>query len=406
MDIKMDNNKPHSWIKALVVDDSKAICSLCKTILTDNYGVNYVHTTNSAPEALAVIKSFKDVNMFFLDLNMPGTDGVQLLKQIAACKFQGYIVIVSGVSTKIIQSVEDLANKYHLNFVGSIHKPIDLKDFDHIFTLVGKNKLPEFKSETQQLKIYEIIRALENDDIEVFYQPQVKLRSRKLVGVEALCRLRHPSLGLISPDKFIDKSEETDLIFHLTLNVIDKALNDWVAWYNQGIDITLSINISPYVLKFSEFTDLFLTKVAELNIPKNKICLEVTESIIEDNHEVELEALSRLAIKGVLLSLDDFGTGSASIERLHRLPFDELKLDKSFFQHSVTNRTQYDLIKSCVAMSNALDMHVVAEGIETAEHWKVAEQTGCDIVQGYYICKPIEASNINQWCSQWKHRVD
>ncbi|WP_269432885.1 EAL domain-containing protein [Pseudoalteromonas sp. '520P1 No. 412'] len=143
------------------------------------------------------------------------------------------------------------------------------------------------------------MRALENDDIEVFYQPQVKLRNRKLVCVEALCRLQHPSLGLISPDKFIDKSEETDLIFHLTLNVIDKASTDWVAWYNQGIDITLSIYISPYVLKFSEFTDLFLTKVAELNITKNKIFLEVTESIIVDNYEVELEALSRLAIKGV-----------------------------------------------------------------------------------------------------------
>ena len=89
--------------------------------------------------------------MIFLDLNMLGTDGVQLLKNIAACKFQGHVVIVSGVSTKIIQSVEDLANKYNLNFVGSIHKPIDLKDFDHIFTLVGKNKLPELKSETQQL---------------------------------------------------------------------------------------------------------------------------------------------------------------------------------------------------------------------------------------------------------------
>ena len=107
--------------------------------------------------------------------------------------------------------MEDLANKYNLNFVGSIHKPIDLKDFD---------------------------------DIEVFYQPQVKLRNRKLVCVEALCRLRDHSLGLISPDKFIDKSEETDLIFHLTLNVIDKASTDWVAWYNQEIDITLSINSS------------------------------------------------------------------------------------------------------------------------------------------------------------------
>lgn len=100
--------------------------------------------------------------MIFLDLNMLGADGVQLLKNIAACKFQGYVVIVSGVSTKIIQSVEDLANKYNLNFFGSIHKPIDLKDFD---------------------------------DIEVFYQPQVKLRNRKLVCVEALCRLRHPSLA-------------------------------------------------------------------------------------------------------------------------------------------------------------------------------------------------------------------
>jgi len=403
----MDSHKPaYSWVKALVVDDSKAICSLCKSILTDNYNVNYVHTSNSAPEALALIKSFKDVNMIFLDLNMPGTDGVQLLKQISACRFKGYIVIVSGVSAKIIQSVEDLATKYNLNFIGSIHKPIDIKDFDHVFSQLDNHKLPEFEQEKQQLKIYEIIRALENDDIEVFYQPQVKLKNRKLVGVEALCRLRHPSLGLISPDKFIDKSEETDLIFHLTLNIINQAFSDWLTWFNQGIDLTLSINISPYVLRFSEFTDLFLSKVAELNIPKNKICLEVTESIIEENHEVELEALSRLAIKGILLSLDDFGTGSASIEKLHRLPFDELKLDKSFFQCSKTNRAQFDLIKSCVAMSNALDLHTVAEGIETAEHWKIAEQTGCDIVQGYYICKPIEASDISQWCYQWKHRVD
>ena len=329
------NHLTYAWLKALIVDDSKAICELCKNILIENYGINYVHTTNSAPEALAVIKSFKDINMIFLDLNMPGTDGVQLLKKIADFKFKGYIVIVSGVSAKIIQGVEDLANKYNLNYIGSIHKPIDLKDFDHIFTQVGKNTPSGINNKTKQLKIYEIIRALEKDAIEVFYQPQVKLRNRKFIGVEALCRLHHPRLGLISPDQFIDKSEETDLIFHLTLCVIDKALNDWVLWHNQGMKLTLSINISPYVLKFTEFTDLFLTKLSVLNIPIEKICLEVTESIIEENHQVELETLSRLAIKGVMLSLDDFGTGSASIERLHRLPFDELKLDKSFFQNSI-----------------------------------------------------------------------
>ena len=218
-------NKGFDWLNVLLVDDSVAILKFVSKVLEENYNISNIYSAYSAPEAMQVLKKSSQINLLFLDLNMPNVDGIQFLEQLHKHEYKGYIVIMSGVSTQIISSVELLAKKYGLNYIGTLLKPIHELDFGHIIDKIGTSRKKHQESES--LKDYEIIRAIKNDDIEVLYQPQVELTTRSFIGVEALCRMKHPRLGMVSPDRFIDKAEESDLIVHITLAVLKRSFKDW-----------------------------------------------------------------------------------------------------------------------------------------------------------------------------------
>ena len=172
----------------------------------------------------------------------------------------------------------------------------------------------------EPLKTYEIIRAIKNNEIAVLYQPQVSLSSREFIGVEALCRINHPRLGLVSPDKFINKAEESELITFITFDVLKKVMIDWRAWYMSGLNIQLSVNISPIALDKNYFYDRVFNIIKGLSMPSEKLCLEITEDVLANDHVQELVNFNRLGMRGVELALDDFGQKNATVDRLQQLP--------------------------------------------------------------------------------------
>ncbi|NQY87290.1 MAG: EAL domain-containing response regulator [Colwellia sp.] len=394
------DNKGFNWLNVLLVDDSVAILKFVEKVLIESFGIAHIHCAASASEAMQILRRSKNINLLFLDLNMPNIDGIQLLEQLHKLDYHGYVVIMSGVSTKIISSVEILAKKYSLNYIGTLLKPIHEQDFESIINKIGTSRIKSKNPES--LKTYEIVRAIKNNDIEVLYQPQIELSTRDFMGVEALCRMNHPSLGLVSPDRFIDKAEESELIVHITLAVLKKSFNDWHKWYQHGLNIKLSVNASPIALQQPEFADTIFMLLEQFNMPAKNLCIEITEGVLADDHLQELVNLNRLNMRGVELALDDFGQNHSTIERLQKLPLTYLKLDKSYFIENKDSFNQMSLINTCLAIANKLQIRTIAEGVEDAEVMSLVTEMGCDIGQGYYISRPIAAKKIFSWAREWQ----
>ncbi|WP_206486237.1 EAL domain-containing response regulator [Thalassotalea sp. G2M2-11] len=392
-----------SWLNVLLIDDSQSILDFVSSVLEQNYGIDNIYQATTATEAIQVMRRTKNFNLVFVDLNMPNMDGIQLLEQIHDLNFQGYIAIMSGIAIRIISSVESLAKQYKLNYIGTLIKPLHESDFEKIFNRIGKSRPKSIES--QSLKTYEIVRAVKNNDLKVLYQPQVSLSDRKFLGVEALCRLNHPRLGMVAPNRFIDKAEESELIFHITIAVFKRALADWQKWKKLGLDITLSVNVSPMNMQQPEFADNILTLLAQSNMPANKLCLEVTEHILADDHLQELSNISRLSMHGIKIALDDFGKEHATIDRLRSLPLNYVKLDKSYFIEQSDTGHQVDLLKTSMALAERLHIATCAEGIETKEAMALAAELNCDIAQGYFISYPLPAPQILAWAHEWEKKT-
>ncbi len=392
--------KGFEWLNILLVDDSMAILKFVSKVLEQNYNISNIYTAYSAPEAMQILKKSSQINLLFLDLNMPNIDGIQLLEQLKKLQYNGYLVIMSGVSTQIISSVELLAQKYGLNYIGTLLKPIHEADFGYIIDKIGTSRAKQ--QNTESLKDYEIIRAIKNDDIEVLYQPQVDLNSRTFIGVEALCRMNHPRLGMVSPDRFIGKAEESDLIVHITLAVLKRSIKDWQKWQQYGLDIKLSVNASPIALQQPEFADTVFMLLEQFSMPTDRLCIEITEGVLADDQLQELMNLNRLNMRGVELALDDFGQNHSTIERLQKLPLTYLKLDKSYFIEHKDSIRQLSLINTTLALANRLNFKTIAEGVENSKVMSLATEIGCDIGQGYYIGRPMPAKKVMNWARNWQ----
>ena len=387
------------WLNVLLVDDSVTILNYVHKVLEQSYNISHIDTASSAPEAMKILRKSKQINLLFLDLNMPDVDGIQLLSQISQLDYKGYVVIMSGVSTQIISSVESLAKTYGLNYIGTLLKPIHELNFKSLIDKIGGTR--KKNSSVESLKVYEIIRAIKNNDIEVLYQPQVNLTTRSFIGVEALCRINHPRLGMVTPDRFIDKAEESELIVHITLAVLKTSMADWLKWQQAGLDIKLSVNVSPIDLQQIEFTDTVLMLLKEYDMPAANLCLEITEGVMASDHAQELMNLNRLNMRGVEIALDDFGQKNSTIERLQNLPLAYLKLDKSYFIDNKDCSNQLALINTSISVAKDLNIKTIAEGVENNAVMSLVTEMGCDFGQGYYIGRPMSAEKLFNWQREW-----
>ncbi len=243
----------------------------------------------------------------------------------------------------------------------------------------------------------ELRQAINSDGLMVYYQPQINAKSGRLEGVEALARWQHAGEGFIGPDEFIPLAERTGLIGPLTQWVMDEALRQCAEWMRDGLDITMSINISTHNLM-----DLALpSKVAKLlkkhQLAPGKLVLEVTESVFMLDPESSLVVLNELKSLGVSLSIDDYGTGYSSLAYLKKMPVHELKIDQGFIFEMLGNENDAMIVSSTVALAHSLGLSVVAEGVETEEAWKHLQGLGCDTIQGYLISPPLPAKTFMKW---------
>ncbi|WP_225984573.1 EAL domain-containing protein [Noviherbaspirillum aerium] len=238
-------------------------------------------------------------------------------------------------------------------------------------------------------------RALERNELEVFYQPQARVNSGRIIGAEALVRWRHPTRGMVSPAEFIPLAEETGLINPLGEWVLRTACRQLQAWREAGLPpIRVAVNLSVKQLLKKDFASSVEQALNDTGIAPGMLELEITESTLMENAQDTLEALHRLRGLGVRLSIDDFGTGYSSLSYLKRFPVDIIKIDRSFVRDVPHDADDASIVTGIIALAHSLRLEVVAEGVETASQLAFLQERSCDLMQGYYLSKPVPAEQF------------
>lgn len=238
-------------------------------------------------------------------------------------------------------------------------------------------------------------RAIENQELRLFYQPQVEIATGKIIGVEALVRWQDPEIGLIPPNRFIPLAEETGLIEAIGEWVIYEACRQGREWMDAGIDyLTIAINVSPWQFRRSDINELVMNALRDTGFPASSLELELTESGLMENQEDVIGILNELRAQGVLLAIDDFGTGYSSLAYLKCFPLNVLKIDKSFIDDIPQLKDDMEITATIIAMGKILGFKVLAEGVETPEQLAFLQEKGCDIYQGYIKSKPLPADDF------------
>lgn len=243
-------------------------------------------------------------------------------------------------------------------------------------------------------------RALERDELQLYYQPKVDLAKRSVIGVESLIRWKHPEHGFIPPDEFIGMAERTRMIGALSQWVLVTAFRQCARWQQAGHDLIVSINLSTKDLNDPELPDLIAGIMAKTEAPPEKIMFEITEGSIMVDPTRVLIIVERLRAMGFQFSIDDFGTGYSSLAYLKKLPVSELKIDKSFVMDMASSQNDRVIVRATVELAHGLGLKVTAEGIETPETLEILRGYGCDIGQGYLFSKPLSATDLESWCAQ------
>jgi EAL domain-containing protein (putative c-di-GMP-specific phosphodiesterase class I)/ActR/RegA family two-component response regulator len=389
--------------RVLLIDDDPMMGELLSPVLTA-LGMDDVTIANDGDKALQWVDNDNNKEqpaLILCDLRMPGMDGIRFLRHLSERHYQGEIVIMSGGNNRLLETVYDLGIARQLDIRGALVKPITsnalakvLKSHNKASPVIKEESLPLLNSE-------DLARGLRAGEIVTQFQPKVDITTRKIDGVETLVRWYHKDLGLIAPDRFIPIAEHSRLIDELTETVIYQALRNAAAWRKQGLRIPVAVNVSVHNLQRLDLPDWLVSTATSLGVELTQITIEVTESRLMENLADALEILTRLSLQGVNLSIDDFGTGYASLDQLRRIPFNELKIDRSFVSRAHYDTAAMAILESSVGLGKKLGMSLVAEGVESRSQWQMVEKLGCHKVQGFYVSKAMNGSDIPSWIEVW-----
>ena len=353
-----------------------------------------------------------------LDLVMPEMDGVEVMVELARRECNARILITSGVGARVLDAARRSAVEHGLTIAGVIPKPFSPAVLRQMLTEKARAQTPGLptvpRSRTVQNRTDigegEFRTALEREELELVYQPKVNCIDGQLAGFEALARWNSPERGIVSPDRFISLAESSGLMPVMTRQVIGQAMN-WFsnqlrtskalrssAWHSSLINqLTLSINLSARSLDDKGFIEVVREHCDMWSIDPNNMIFELTETSAMEDPVASLDLLTRLRMKGFQLSIDDFGTGYSSMLQLVRLPFSEIKVDKSFVMAASRSDESRTVIRSIVELGHSLGLRATAEGVEDLDTLEYLKEIDCDLAQGYLISRPLSGDKAVDW---------
>jgi EAL domain-containing protein (putative c-di-GMP-specific phosphodiesterase class I) len=392
-------------LRILVIDDEPFMLTLLERTLR-RLGYASVETCADGATALARLADpTAGADVVLLDLQMPGMDGIEVIRGLVSQGYGGSLVLVSGEDERMLQTAAKLVRAQRIELLGHLQKPVAPAD---LAALLDGWQPPQAWQQRVPGKVYsaEALRAaIAAGQLVNHYQPKVALATGRVDGVESLVRWQHPEDGLVFPDRFIGLAEEHGLIDGLTRVVLADALAQTRRWRDAGLELGVAVNVSMDNLVALDFPEQVIDAVTAAGLPPEMLTLEVTESRLMHDLTAALDILTRLRLKRIRLSIDDFGTGHSSLTQLADIPFDQLKIDRSFIHGAGRDRTLQAIYDANLRLARGLDMEVVAEGVEDADDWAHLQRTGCDLAQGYFIARPMAADDIPSWIDAWRAPV-
>lgn len=379
-------------MRVLVVDDEEDICETISEIAASRgFEVDSISDPVKVADKLVLFKP----DIIMLDLMMPGTDGVELLRLLVDKVKSAKICLMSGSDARVLNSARRLGSAHGLDVIATFEKPIDIAAL--------RATLDQFSAGNNKSVVgMDIAQALALGQLILYYQPVIEIATRRVKGAEALIRWAHPTRGILPPAEFLDEIVKEGLMQPMTEHVMNTAVHQIAKWRSIGEDMTVSVNVTASSLLELSLPDHIGELCAQHQVPPEKLVLEVTETEAMRDVTRTMDVLLRMRIRNIGVSIDDFGTGHSSLRELQRMPFSEMKIDKSFVLDMANNRDCTVIVNSIIDLGHNLGLKVVAEGVEDVRIWRMLAERNCDYAQGFYMAKPMPPEEFNRWLTNWR----
>lgn len=327
-------------------------------------------------------------SVVILDVNMPGIDGIELLRDLVDMRIAARIVIASAVDVKVLETVGQLASERGLAIAATLQKPVSQEALTQV--------LERLREVEKQLLAGALAHAIANNDLILEYLPILDCKTGQISAVEALVRWQHPSRGMIPPDQFVSLAEQGDVIHQLTQWVATAATRHTARWRREGFDLGLALNISARNLEDPALAEMLASICAQSGHKPEKLTVELGAAALGGDLAHTRDTLSRLCLKGFRLSVEEFGTGDLSLGKLRRLPLSELKIDRPFVSQMMTDEDSRLVVEASIDLAHKFGLSVLAVGVTMRTILAAVKQRGADSAQGFFISPPVAADRVPQ----------
>lgn len=383
----------------LLVDDSLFQRELISALL-QGIGIHDIWQAQDGREALALLQQHQGpLPLLVVDLEMPGMDGIELLQCLAEEKIHPNVIIASGREAALISTVEGMLQALGLPLLGSLAKPISGPQLHGLLAIQHPPMRPvSWLAETTYTPtVTELAQAIRQGRIVPYYQPKVALKSGHLIGYEVLARWQHEDNRLIAPADFIPLASSSGLLRELTFTLLEQALRDTNELAAAAQPLHMALNLDISLLADRSFAEQLIQCVHLAGWQPEQWILEITESALMHDPAITLGSVCRLRLAGFGLSIDDYGTGFSTLQQLSRLPFTELKIDRTFVTEAQHNLRAEGVLRAAIETGRTLNLPCIAEGIESQAEAQLLERLGCFAGQGYLFARPMAADCLPDW---------
>lgn len=343
------------------------------------------------------------VDVAIVDLALPGMDGLELLRNLGGLPSGPRLIVTGAQPANLLFSVETLALAFGVDLLGTIAKPVTAVKLKPLLDNYTPAVRLEDRPAAPRFSFQDIGIGLQKRQFEPFFQPKIELATGQVKGLEAFARWRHPEHGVLGPASFIDALEQNNRVDFLDWSMIELSAERCRWLQDQGIPVPISLNLAPETLAHPAFVRQITACIGRHGIMPEYLTFEMPESSVLNTDPNFIERLVRLRMMGFGLAIDDYGTGRSNLQLLARIPFTELKIDRSFVDGASKRRPLGTVLRSCLGLAHSLERMSVAVGVETRQDWDFLQNLGCTYAQGYHIANPMEAAAFPGWLEDWRH---
>jgi EAL domain-containing protein (putative c-di-GMP-specific phosphodiesterase class I) len=359
------------------------------------------------PDGHTALRCFQDsftptVNVAIIDLDLPGMDALELIRSLASMNCRVRVIVIGAHTSNLLFSVETMAQAYGLVLLGTIPKPVTAPKLEALLDIYVPPAAPSAHVNAPTFSFEQVGAGMHAGQFEPWFQPKIELETGQVKGLEAFARWVHPEHGVLAPASFIDVLEQHSRVDYLDWSMIEKAVERCRWFLDHGTPLSVSVNVAMETMAHPQFVEQISACMARHRVMPDYLTFEMPESAVLTNDPTFLERLVRLRIMGYGLAIDDYGAGRSNMQLLARVPFSELKIDRSFVDGASKRRPLGTVLSSCLALARSLDRSSVAVGVETKRDWDFLQRLGCTYAQGYHIAKPMPAESVPGWLEDWR----